>query len=437
VHVRIADTGYGASQDHGQINKIQFNKGLNGAWDGYLDAVYNGSWSGLDYTFDILFLDPEKRYNLKIRAVNNPPVGTALSGMTGAEYASTILEYMPALFAFNDSSATGDQATMGCATRALVVGDDYGGAVNKGCVKVQHNLDVGEKIRSGGFVVAPFRWTIAKGSSGSGWWKVLQFTAPNVECGSTIEVCGYSNTSPLSGRGHWKLILSGSSGASSTYTSGKLAYADTGLSPASFSLRYSSGVYTLYFNIPQYTEYNIFCLHCASNNYLATVTPLNEANTPSGTEIPITGNSPGPAGNLAVWDANGNAVNGSLAASAAPKLVNRQNDTTNTAVSNQLIQTGWGYVQGTANSGVGETVIFPVAFDDVPIVNATAIGYAATSGGIPTSPSSFSGGSTTYCDAPGTTSSQFTVRCMNRDSSNLSTSYYYGYSWIAIGTKAR
>jgi len=150
----------------------------------------------------------------------------------------------------------------------------------------------------------------------------------------------------------------------------------------------------------------------------------------------ITG-TPGASGNLAAWNGDGDAVDGMLAASAAPKLVDRQNNTTNTTVGNQLIQVGWGFIQGTANSGVGETVTYPVAFDDVPIVNATAIGYVATSGGTPTSQSSFGGGSTTYCDAPTPSASQVTVRCMNRDSSNLSTSYYYGYSWIAIGTKAR
>ena len=121
-----------------------------------------------------------------------------------------------------------------------------------------------------------------------------------------------------------------------------------------------------------------------------------------------------------------------------PKLVNRQDDTTNSVVSNQLIQTGWGYMKGNNTVLLSENVTFPVAFDSVPIVIASPCSAR------PTAPATIgdlngptSGGSAIVAGANAITLSNFNLMIYRSDNVSLADTAYYGYTWIAIGTKAR
>jgi hypothetical protein len=122
-------------------------------------------------------------------------------------------------------------------------------------------------------------------------------------------------------------------------------------------------------------------------------------------------------------------------AASAIRCVNRQNNTTNTAVSNQLEQHGWGYVAGVAATQVADNVTFPVPFDDVPIVIVTPCGAKATSGGAPTGPDSFNLGVNTFVNTQNISTTGVTVRICSP--ANMSTANNYGYTWRATGTKSR
>ncbi len=124
--------------------------------------------------------------------------------------------------------------------------------------------------------------------------------------------------------------------------------------------------------------------------------------------------------------------------SSVPKAVNRQNNTTNSTVSNQLIQSGWGYIPGAATNYLTETITFPVEFDSAPIVVVTFIGQRATADGTPDNSSWFNTAPADFAMTEDIAKSGFKVWLWQRDSgSNFATSQNYGYTWIAIGTKAR
>lgn len=122
-----------------------------------------------------------------------------------------------------------------------------------------------------------------------------------------------------------------------------------------------------------------------------------------------------------------------------PVATDRQNNTTNTAVSQQKICNGWGFVEGEDDKQAKDTVTFPVTFDDIPIVLATFVGTAAST---PTSLDDFTtarGGITATTED--ITSSSFeavlsAVSTTGENPSNLASGTYYGYTWIAIGQKA-
>jgi hypothetical protein len=117
-----------------------------------------------------------------------------------------------------------------------------------------------------------------------------------------------------------------------------------------------------------------------------------------------------------------------------PLATQRQDNTTNKTVSNQLIQTGWGYVLGNGTAFFTEAVTFPVAFDDRPIVVATLSGYK--SGANPTHQGDCSSyGEVDSMHVVGTSTTGFTA-CFNFGGAVANTIRIL-YQWIAIGTKAR
>jgi hypothetical protein len=119
-----------------------------------------------------------------------------------------------------------------------------------------------------------------------------------------------------------------------------------------------------------------------------------------------------------------------------PKLIDIQNITTNTTTSDVLIQRGWNYKVGVASTTLeADTITFPVAYDSPPIVLCSTIGARLTSAGTPTSPAWFTASNPTIAAPSIITATNF--KAYMRDIGNFSTSYNYGYAWIAIGVKAR
>ncbi len=279
VHIRVTDTGYAEQSEE----KLADTWPVQYSFDdiNYLNASL-GEWQGLDNRFTVSGLQKTDRKTLFVKVTNAAP-----GSLTSSAYSDAIIEHLPSLFAWHRPVVNDPQAQFGAFAQAMIVGDDDDAEVNKGCAVIQNDIDVGGEIRKGGFAVAPMRWLAHKESSGSGWWKLLTFVPPINLSGATLEVSGYSNTPNLPGRGHWKLIITGEPGNNANYVFAQLIYSDIGIGPASFDLRYNAGVYALYFNIPQYTRYNIFCMPCEFGGYSPSVMPHNVAEDPAGTAIVV------------------------------------------------------------------------------------------------------------------------------------------------------
>lgn len=119
----------------------------------------------------------------------------------------------------------------------------------------------------------------------------------------------------------------------------------------------------------------------------------------------------------------------------------RQNNTSNSQVTDQLIQFGWGFVAGDgASRSVTETVTFPTAYSVIPIVLISDIGVKGSSD--PTDPGDTSAGAThTWkADLDDTSTTTATIR-ISRNSADgadpgvLPTASRYLYTWLAIGDR--
>mgnify|MGYP006921408599 CR=1 FL=1 len=125
------------------------------------------------------------------------------------------------------------------------------------------------------------------------------------------------------------------------------------------------------------------------------------------------------------------------------KLINRQDNTTDSVVSNQLIQFGWGWKLGDgANRLMSESVTFPVAYDVAPIVLISSIGGKSGSdpSAITDSAITTTGVYNATCGDITTTTFSAVISRVSVDGNDpgvLSNTFRYCYSWIAIGTKAR
>ena len=114
--------------------------------------------------------------------------------------------------------------------------------------------------------------------------------------------------------------------------------------------------------------------------------------------------------------------------------VHRQNDTTDSAVTDQTVRKGWGFKQGLAFPGMIENVSFGITFDDLPIVVAAFHGMAYSS---PDSLDDFTASDDIFVNVGPVSTTGFTINFWTRAGDNFSTSRWYAYTWIAIGTKAK
>lgn len=120
----------------------------------------------------------------------------------------------------------------------------------------------------------------------------------------------------------------------------------------------------------------------------------------------------------------------------AARHVNRQDNTTNSAVTNQRIQTGWGFIQGDGTIQLTKAVTFPVAFDAAPIVFITSIGRKVDSD--PADITEFVSGieKATTLLTYNISTTKFNALYRAEVGTTFSATGRYGFSWIAIGTSA-
>lgn len=284
IHLLVTDTGYGGTQSGSQINKIEYRLD-GGAWN---DATLLG-WDGLKNSFEITSLSAAARYTMEVRAVNNAPAGTSLSDKTGSAHQSLLLEFLPQ-GGFYKNKTTGVGMVY---SRAAIIGPDPTVSVNDGDMIVaddiyaQGNKKVWhEGNDSVGRVGRPIVHWPYKGSSGSGWWRVFSFTPTGgMSDPSVVHISAFSDSSGLADRAHWELVLSGVQGGDPTYSSAYLRSFGN-ITPDMFQLRYSTttGTYTLFFYIPQYTYYGLYITFpkapCPYSLYNSAMEPTGSVNIP-------------------------------------------------------------------------------------------------------------------------------------------------------------
>ena len=132
IHLTVSDTGYGGTQSKEQVHAIHYKLG-SGSWT----AAALGTWDGLANAFTLSGLAPGSRYGLQVKAFSAEAIA-GLGDKEGAAYTTTVLEFSPALFAWYDTATGGS----GTATKALVVGEDYGAAVEPGWGVFQNGIEV-------------------------------------------------------------------------------------------------------------------------------------------------------------------------------------------------------------------------------------------------------------------------------------------------------
>lgn len=127
--------------------------------------------------------------------------------------------------------------------------------------------------------------------------------------------------------------------------------------------------------------------------------------------------------------------------SISVKCIDRKDNTTDNTVNNQLIQIGWGFLQGDGvNRALTKSVTYPQAFDDYPIVYAVTAGYKA--GSDPTSVNDINGApplNDVAIDQVTQVSFKVMVKRTSIDGNDpgaLPAVNRYVFSWLAIGAKA-
>lgn len=109
-----------------------------------------------------------------------------------------------------------------------------------------------------------------------------------------------------------------------------------------------------------------------------------------------------------------------------------ENDLTSFSTTSLTIQAGWGYIDGAAATSVTKTITFPASFKGLPIsVLATPLGHSTSE---PTSIEDFT--NNTIFEAVvlnDITRDDFLVTIFTTTAGNLSSSNFYGFSWLAIG----
>lgn len=100
---------------------------------------------------------------------------------------------------------------------------------------------------------------------------------------------------------------------------------------------------------------------------------------------------------------------------------------------NSGAQTGWAYIVGNGTKEISKTVTFPTAYASAPFVFVSFIGAASTSSGTPSSPSSFTTAWSSFAGAYGLSTSTTGFSIYSEAVATHSSSFNFGYVWLAIG----
>ena len=112
----------------------------------------------------------------------------------------------------------------------------------------------------------------------------------------------------------------------------------------------------------------------------------------------------------------------------------KQDSTTDSLPDNLIVQHGWGYITGDNTGQIEETVTFPVAFSAPPVVipgQLAAIGTGTTPDDTDDFTSNWANAA--GCFAEDITSSSFEINLTATGTNTHSSSFHFGYTWIAIG----
>lgn len=113
----------------------------------------------------------------------------------------------------------------------------------------------------------------------------------------------------------------------------------------------------------------------------------------------------------------------------------RQDNTTNNTISGVVIEHGWGFIQGDATANISEAVSFSSAFTNIPVVITNYCGKTAV---LPNSLDDFGApypGMTQTIPHTITTTGFTMVMSAESGVTSFPVTDYFGYTWIAIGTK--
>jgi hypothetical protein len=123
-----------------------------------------------------------------------------------------------------------------------------------------------------------------------------------------------------------------------------------------------------------------------------------------------------------------------LALTVPQMRILRQDNTAN-SLQDRVVQSGWGFIQGDSSPGITETITFGSAFAEPPVIVVTFLGGAGVP---PTSIADFTGiavdSQKVWVVVPTAISTTGFEVQINRNVDIFEPTYYYGYSWVAIGS---
>ena len=116
-------------------------------------------------------------------------------------------------------------------------------------------------------------------------------------------------------------------------------------------------------------------------------------------------------------------------------FTHRQDNTTNNTISGVVVEHGWGFIQGDATTAITEAVTFSSAYSNIPVVLVSYCGKTAV---LPDSLDDFGTpyqGITTAMPHTITTTGFTVYMSAENGVTSFPNTDYFGYTWIAIGTK--
>lgn len=145
----------------------------------------------------------------------------------------------------------------------------------------------------------------------------------------------------------------------------------------------------------------------------------------------------GTSNNLSVGDSNLGDLRLVTGASGFVKGTHlRQDNTTNSYVTNTVFLSGWGFILGDSSGDISETVTFGITFTAAPVVLISVLGSKLSS-----DPAAIteltddpqSAAAVTTVNAQGITTTSFTALLWRNTPGTFTNTRRYGYAWLAIG----